>query len=126
YTTLFRSRIEGTTVLTAFDIFASCGAFTACDRTFSASVGDGQLNVAFNMDGGANYATVSAIAVTGGSGGGDTTPPSSPANLQVTGTTSSSVSLSWGASTDNVGVTGYNIYRSEERRVGKVCGCRWG
>ncbi|MFG2043642.1 glycosyl hydrolase family 18 protein [Dactylosporangium sp. NPDC048998] len=64
------------------------------------------------MNGGANYATVSAIAVTGGSGGGgDTTPPSVPSNLTVTGTTSSSVSLSWGASTDNVGVTGYDVYR---------------
>jgi chitinase len=108
---MFDVRIEGTTVLTAFDIYASCGAFTACDRTFTASVGDGQLNVQFNMDGGANYATVSAIAVTGGSGGGDTTPPSAPGNLQVTGTTSSSVSLSWGASSDNVGVTGYDVYR---------------
>ncbi|MEV8515806.1 cellulose binding domain-containing protein [Dactylosporangium sp. NPDC051484] len=37
--------------------------------------------------------------------------PSVPSNLQVTGTTSSSVSLSWGASTDNVGVAGYDIYR---------------
>ncbi|NUS14494.1 MAG: glycosyl hydrolase family 5, partial [Streptomyces sp.] len=34
-----------------------------------------------------------------------------PANLAVSGTTSSSVSLTWSASTDNVGVTGYNIYR---------------
>ncbi|HTI26576.1 MAG TPA: glycosyl hydrolase family 18 protein [Kutzneria sp.] len=64
------------------------------------------------MNGGANYATVSAIAVTGGSGGGgDTTPPSVPGNPTVTGTTSSSVSLSWGASSDNVGVTGYDILR---------------
>ncbi|MER7009037.1 cellulose binding domain-containing protein [Dactylosporangium sp. NPDC000555] len=41
----------------------------------------------------------------------DTQAPSVPSNLQVTGTTSSSVSLSWGASTDNVGVAGYDIYR---------------
>lgn len=45
-----------------------------------------------------------------GSGGGDTTPPTAPTNLRVTGTTSSSVSLAWNASTDNVGVTGYNVY----------------
>jgi chitinase len=111
----FDVRVEGTTVLSAFDIFAACGAFTACDRTFSASVADGQLNVQFNMNGGANYATVSAIEVTGGSGGGDTTPPSAPTNLAVTGTTSSSVSLSWGASTDNVGVTGYDVFRGSTR-----------
>ncbi|MEY9932738.1 chitodextrinase [Catenulispora sp. GP43] len=44
-----------------------------------------------------------------GSGGGDTTPPSAPTNLTVTGHTSTSVSLSWTASTDNVGVTGYQV-----------------
>ena len=108
----FDVRIEGATVLTAFDIYAACGGFTACDRTFSTTVADGQLNVQFNMNGGANYATVSAIEVTGGGGGGgDTTPPSVPGNLNVTGTTSSSVSLAWSASTDNVGVTGYDVFR---------------
>ncbi len=111
----FDVRIEGATVLSGFDIFASCGAFTACDRTFTASVTDGQLIVQFNMNGGANYATVSAIEVTGGGGGGDTTPPSAPTNLRVTGTTSSSISLAWNASTDNVGVTGYDVYRGGTR-----------
>jgi endo-1,4-beta-xylanase len=51
------------------------------------------------------------VAALGGSGGGDTTAPSAPTNLTVTGTTSSSASLSWSASTDNVGVTGYTVYR---------------
>ena len=41
---------------------------------------------------------------------GDTTAPSAPANLVSTGKTSSSISLSWGASTDNVAVTGYKLY----------------
>ncbi|SEC78857.1 Chitodextrinase [Streptomyces sp. 3213] len=41
--------------------------------------------------------------------GGDTTPPAAPAGLTITGHTSSSVSLSWNSSTDNVGVTGYRI-----------------
>jgi endoglucanase len=42
---------------------------------------------------------------------GDTQPPSAPANLAVTATTASSVSLSWSASTDNVGVTAYDVFR---------------
>ncbi|MEV1005413.1 carbohydrate-binding protein [Nonomuraea sp. NPDC050202] len=46
-----------------------------------------------------------------GGGGNDTTAPSVPGNLRSTGVTSSSVSLAWNASTDNVGVTGYNVYR---------------
>jgi endoglucanase len=42
----------------------------------------------------------------------DTQPPSVPANVTVTGTTSTSVSLSWSASTDDVsGVTGYQVFR---------------
>jgi endoglucanase len=40
----------------------------------------------------------------------DTTAPSAPTNLSSPSHTSSSVSLSWSASTDNVGVTGYNVY----------------
>ena len=50
-------------------------------------------------------------ATTVGTGGGDTTAPSTPAGLNTTGQTASSVSLSWTASTDNVGVTGYQILR---------------
>ncbi|GAA2679083.1 carbohydrate-binding protein [Nonomuraea recticatena] len=45
------------------------------------------------------------------SGGGDTTAPSVPGNLRSTGSTSSSIALAWNASTDNVAVTGYNVYR---------------
>ncbi|WP_237391759.1 lytic polysaccharide monooxygenase [Paenibacillus dendrobii] len=42
----------------------------------------------------------------------DTTAPTAPGNLQVSGTpTSSTISLIWNAATDNVGVTGYQIFR---------------
>ena len=42
----------------------------------------------------------------------DTQPPSTPANLRVTATTSTSVALAWNASTDDVsGVTGYQVFR---------------
>ena len=40
----------------------------------------------------------------------DTTAPSTP-TLSASGTTQTSTNLSWTASTDNVGVTGYNVYR---------------
>lgn len=45
-------------------------------------------------------------------GSGDTQPPTAPANLQVTGHSSTSAALAWTASTDNVGVTGYNVYQA--------------
>ncbi len=41
----------------------------------------------------------------------DTTAPTTPAGLTATAISSSRIDLSWTASTDNVGVTGYNIYR---------------
>src|SRR6266436_5043865 len=41
----------------------------------------------------------------------DTQPPTPPSNLSATASTGA-VSLTWSASIDNVGVTGYNIHRS--------------
>ena len=41
----------------------------------------------------------------------DTAPPSQPTGLQAVAPSADQVSLSWTASTDNVGVTGYKIYR---------------
>ena len=40
---------------------------------------------------------------------GDTQPPSAPV-LSSTGSTSNTISLSWTSATDNVGVTGYDVY----------------
>jgi chitodextrinase len=49
-------------------------------------------------------------------GGGTTNPsdtqaPSTPSGLSAPSKTATSVTLSWSASTDNVGVTGYDVYR---------------
>lgn len=41
----------------------------------------------------------------------DTIAPTTPANLRVTNKTSSTISLAWNPSTDNVRVTGYDVYR---------------
>ena len=41
----------------------------------------------------------------------DTTPPTAPATTATTGTTSKTIIVKWTASTDNVGVTGYRVYR---------------
>ena len=42
---------------------------------------------------------------------GDSTAPSVPAGLTATAISSSQINLNWTASTDNIGVTGYDIYR---------------
>ena len=41
----------------------------------------------------------------------DTTPPAAPGNLQASAPSATSVDLTWNASTDNVGVTAYDVYR---------------
>jgi chitinase len=46
-------------------------------------------------------------------GGSDTQSPTAPASLRVIATTSSSVSLAWDPSSDNVAVTGYDVLRDE-------------
>ncbi|WP_442951182.1 glycosyl hydrolase family 18 protein [Paenibacillus sp. 481] len=49
------------------------------------------------------------LPVNTGGGPLDPTPPSAPTNVQVTAKSNTTVSLSWTASTDNVGVTGYKV-----------------
>jgi chitodextrinase len=46
-----------------------------------------------------------------GSGTSDTTAPSAPSGLASPTQSSTTVALTWNASTDNVGVTGYRVYR---------------
>ncbi len=53
----------------------------------------------------------SALMVTFKAGSTDAQPPTAPTGLTVTGSVGTAA-LSWTASTDNVGVTGYNVYRS--------------
>jgi hypothetical protein len=59
-----------------------------------------------------DYVKITSLGSTSGGGGGDTTPPTAPANLTSPAHTATTVNLSWGASTDNVGVTGYTVYDS--------------
>jgi hypothetical protein len=42
----------------------------------------------------------------------DTTPPSTPTNLSAMAVSSTQINLQWTASTDNVGVTGYKVFRN--------------
>ena len=46
-------------------------------------------------------------------GSQDTTPPTQPGTLSTNVVSASEVDLSWGASTDNVGVTGYQVERCQ-------------
>ncbi|KOX31097.1 beta-mannosidase [Saccharothrix sp. NRRL B-16348] len=56
-------------------------------------------------------ATSREASVYGGTGPVDTTPPSTPGTPAASGVTATGATLSWTASTDNVGVTGYDVVR---------------
>ncbi len=53
--------------------------------------------------------------------GGDTQAPTAPSSLTSSNITQTTVDLSWAASTDNVGVTGYNVYQNSSL-LGSVTG----
>lgn len=55
--------------------------------------------------------TVDGAPCAGGGPAPDTSAPTTPAGLRVTGVTAGSVSLAWTASTDDVGVTDYEVLR---------------
>lgn len=78
----------------------------------STTVPDGPVTItARAVDSSSNATTSSARTITVYNAAGDTTPPSTPANFTAVAGGSSRADLSWNASTDNVGVVGYDIYR---------------
>ncbi|HSX28349.1 MAG TPA: Ig-like domain-containing protein [Candidatus Saccharimonadales bacterium] len=50
----------------------------------------------------------------------DTQAPSAPTNLSATAVSASQINVSWTASTDNTGVTGYDVYRSNGGSATKI------
>ncbi len=80
-------------------------------NTASASNGSHTLS-AVARDAAGNTATSVGVNVTVSNAQPDTTPPSVPSNLTATAASSSQIDLAWNASTDNVGVTGYKIFRA--------------
>jgi hypothetical protein len=90
----------------AGDRYKNIGTYTPNGSTFTITL---QPN-SFNTFTGALVTTVDAQA------------PTVPLNFVSTGKTSTSISLSWSASTDNVGVTGYQILNSSNAVVGSATG----
>jgi cellulose 1,4-beta-cellobiosidase len=64
------------------------------------------VTVTASNSGGSASATSSATIVVA-----DTVPPSAPSSLKASATDGTHVALTWTASTDNVGVAGYRVYR---------------
>jgi hypothetical protein len=100
----------------------TAGTWDEADIT-PAVTGDGviSLRLKSTSTNGANFASKEAGAATApqlvvtysGTGTGDTQPPSAPGNLGASAAVDASrVDLTWTASTDNVAVTAYDVYRN--------------
>jgi chitodextrinase len=63
-----------------------------------------------------------ALAVPAEAAGTDTQPPSTPGRLTIVAVTSTTIQLRWDPSTDNVGVTGYDILRAQGRQSHRLRG----
>jgi len=95
------SKIDSTTGLSYTYTGLTCGTqYTFAVQTYDAAGNTSDIA----------YAT--AINSTSACGTTDTAAPSTPTNLAATAATSSSISVSWTASTDNVGVAGYGRYQN--------------
>ena len=92
---------EGTTIVgtTTALTFTVTGLTPGTTHTYTA--------VAFDAAGNVSPASNAATGTT--SSTPDTQPPTAPTNLAVGAKTSTTVTLTWTASTDNVGVTGYRV-----------------
>src|SRR5690606_16432654 len=68
-----------------------------------------------------SYGEVEDYTINLGGAGPDTQAPSAPSNLVASNVTQTTLSLSWNASTDNVGVTGYDVFQGATN-IGSVTG----
>ncbi|MGV8814827.1 MAG: fibronectin type III domain-containing protein [Gelidibacter sp.] len=100
YTILRNGTSIGTT--TGATTFNVTGLTQGTSYAFTVTARDAAGNVS-QVSNTANVTTLLA---------GDTQAPTAPSNLTASGTTTTTTNLSWTASTDNVGVTGYTILRN--------------
>jgi chitodextrinase len=98
---IYRNGTYVTTIATRSYVFTGLAANTTYNITILA------------MDAAKNRSALSApLSVKTLSAGPDTAAPSVPSGLLAANITTSGFTVTWNASTDNVGVTGYNIYRN--------------
>ncbi len=116
---LYRSGTLVGTSSTTTGIFAGL----ACNTNYTLAVDA--------YDAGGNRSTKSTVMVST-TACADTTPPSAPTALAASNATQTSLALTWNAATDNLGVTGYDVYRNATKvatvtsaassQIGLTCG----
>ena len=96
---LYRGGVPAGTSSSTTGIFSGL----ACNTNYTLAVD------AYDASGNRSAKTVVMVSTTACP---DTTPPSTPAGLAVSNVTETGLTLGWNASTDNVGVTGYEVFRN--------------
>jgi fibronectin type 3 domain-containing protein len=110
----FDVAINGTTVLTNLDVYATIGKDAALLETFTAAANSsGQIVIAFTA-GAANQPLLMGLEIRSASSGSCSADPSAPTGLTATASSSSAIGLSWSAVTPpaNCTVSSYNVYGS--------------
>ncbi|KQV04731.1 glycosyl hydrolase family 5 [Kitasatospora sp. Root187] len=98
---IFRNGVQVGTSATTSYTDSGLTASTAYSYTVKARDAAGNVSAAS-----------AALSVTTSAGTGDTTAPSVPTGLVASNVTTTGLTLGWAASTDNVGVTGYQVFRN--------------
>jgi chitodextrinase len=103
--------VTGYRVYRAGTLLATLGAVTTYQNAgLTPSTSFSYTVLAIDAAGNASAQSASASATT--QAALDTTAPSVPGGLTAAAASSSQINLSWSASTDNVGVTGYKVFRN--------------
>jgi trimeric autotransporter adhesin len=110
----FNVTINGTQVLSNFDIYATAGVNKALVEQFPATANSsGQIVIAYT-NGSADQPKSSGIEIRGGSAGSCSTNPAAPTGVTATASSSTSIGLIWTAVTPptNCTISSYNVYGS--------------
>jgi chitodextrinase len=94
---------RGTTLASTTAVTTGIFSNLACGSTFTLAVDS--YDAAGNRSGKSTITASTTVCP-------DISPPSAPTGLKTSNVTGTSLTLGWNASTDNVGVTGYDVYRN--------------
>ena len=88
------------------------GSATAARSFDSTTLQDGNhtITASLSLAAGGTAVVHGTFSVRNGQTSSDTTPPTAPGQMSVVAATETSISLAWGASTDNVGVKEYVVF----------------
>ncbi|MFB7651047.1 MULTISPECIES: discoidin domain-containing protein [unclassified Streptomyces] len=108
------------TAVTGYDIYANGDLLTSVGGNVTTYTdtrpGDATVTYHVRAKDAAGNVSGNSNTVTRRGDNGDTQAPTAPSNLALTEPTAGQVKLTWSASTDNKGVTGYDVYADNKLR----------